>query len=235
MRLQAGDVVRVETSADSDDGALSAWAEDVTPETPTISSATATVADDFSQFTVNVTFTDKPEEVNFYRILVEGVAEISGISTATGTDTLITYTIPFDLDTRADPVLNNGHISKHNDDGLWLLEQSENKAAIFNDEMLDGKQTITVTNRESLHFEYDPEQTGLVKIALQFYLKVRLQTITAAEYHYIAAWNAFASDAYEPMLSGAIHFPSNVIGGTGIVGISNEDSQMVLISTVLFD
>ncbi|MDR1859842.1 MAG: DUF4249 domain-containing protein [Bacteroidales bacterium] len=229
MQMQAGDKIRVEATANSAVGRLMAWAEDVVPEAPAISRIAISRPNtkDISTFSASVTFTDVPNTENYYRLLIEGYVEISGASTFTANDTVITYTMPCDLDTGADPILNRGHISGGGE-ALWLLEQAENKAAVFDDSMLNGEQTLTVTNKNAIHFEY-ADTRDIIDRYFRYYIKVRLQAITSAEYHYMSVWNTYASDSYEPVLGGPIHFPSNVNGGTGIVGISNEAVAMELI------
>ena len=49
------------------------------------------------------------------------------------------------------------------------------------------------------------------------------------EYYYLRALNLLDSDAYDNTLSEPIAFPSNVNGGTGMVGFSTETNYMLTV------
>ena len=54
---------------------------------------------------------------------------------------------------------------------------------------------------------------------------------TETEYYYLKALNLVDSDAYDETINEPIKYPSNVHGGTGMVGISTEVSKKVRIRT----
>lgn len=54
---------------------------------------------------------------------------------------------------------------------------------------------------------------------------IRLLSITETEYYYLKALNLVDSDVYDETINEPIRYPSNVHGGTGMVGISTEVSK----------
>ena len=56
-------------------------------------------------------------------------------------------------------------------------------------------------------------------------------SITETEYYYLKALNLVDSDVYDETINEPIRYPSNVHGGTGMVGISTEVSKKVRIRT----
>lgn len=56
---------------------------------------------------------------------------------------------------------------------------------------------------------------------------IRLMSITETEYYYLKALNLVDSDAYDETINEPIKYPSNVHGGTGMVGISTEVTQTI--------
>jgi len=60
---------------------------------------------------------------------------------------------------------------------------------------------------------------------------IRLLSITETEYYYLKALNLVDSDVYDETINEPIRYPSNVHGGTGMVGISTEVSKKVRIRT----
>ena len=60
---------------------------------------------------------------------------------------------------------------------------------------------------------------------------VRLLSITETEYYYLKALNLVDSDVYDETINEPLRYPSNVHGGTGMVGVSTEVSKKVRIRT----
>lgn len=54
---------------------------------------------------------------------------------------------------------------------------------------------------------------------------IHLRSITEVEYYYLKALNLVDSDIYDETIDEPIKYPSNVHGGTGMIGISTEVSK----------
>lgn len=60
---------------------------------------------------------------------------------------------------------------------------------------------------------------------------IHLRSITEVEYYYLKALNLVDSDIYDETIDEPIKYPSNVHGGTGMIGISTEVSKKIEIET----
>jgi hypothetical protein len=131
----------------------------------------------------------------------------------------------FKLQTNEDVVLTDGKPSTEEDDENGLFGSVTNKYAIFDDSRFaDGSYTMTVYNDIYGWGFWGSEYTW---IKTDVY--IRILSITEKEYYYLRALNLLDSDAYDNTLSEPIAFPSNVNGGTGMVGFSAETNYMLTV------
>ena len=105
------------------------------------------------------------------------------------------------------------------------IRDSNNKYAIFDDSRFtDGSYTMNVYNDI-----YGWGFWGQEYIWIKTDVYIRILSITEKEYYYLRALNLLDSDAYDNTLSEPIAFPSNVNGGTGMVGFSTETNYMLTV------
>lgn len=129
------------------------------------------------------------------------------------------------LQTNEDVVLTDGKPSTEEDDENGLFGTVNNKYAIFDDSRFtDGSYTMNVYNDI-----YGWGFWGQEYIWIKTDVYIRILSITEKEYYYLRALNLLDSDAYDNTLSEPIAFPSNVNGGTGMVGFSTETNYMLTV------
>ena len=229
-KFKAGDKVKIEAS--TNDGKYHAWAEDVVPypiEIERIDTMTYVVGDSWDLYNrsrymrFKVTFTDNSLEKNYYRLIIYRKDSVSGISRYTDKDTMFISEYTSSLKTNEDIVLNEGKIPI--DDDNSLVSPVENDYCIFNDSYLNGTYTMIISARISS--DYFNDWWGIKDEKISTTFKIRLISITEAEYYYLRALNLYYSENYEEYLSQPISFPSNVHGGVGIVGFEIGTTQNV--------
>lgn len=234
--FRPGDVVRID--AMTDDGAYHAWAEVTVPQPIGKIEKVDTVSimripSNYGYGTpprrhlrYQIQINDRPGEKNFYRIIVEQRKywkyywqqgdQINWESAMSKS---------FKLQTNEDVVLTDGKPSTEEDDENGLFGSITNKYAVFDDSRFaDGSYTMTVYNDIYGWGFWGSEYTW---IKTDVY--IRILSITEKEYYYLRALNLLDSDAYDNTLSEPIAFPSNVNGGTGMVGFSAETNYMLTV------
>ncbi|NDV57204.1 DUF4249 domain-containing protein [Bacteroides sp. 519] len=224
-RFKPGDKVRIE--ARTADGKHHAWVEETVPDKMDILqldtiNVTLSMNDMYSilkRIFVFITFKDRENEKNHYRIVVEQHKAIKGVSYE-GNDT-IAYETAREFWPWNDLVLTEGQPATPEELDNGLFERVENKYGVFDDNMFQNKEyTMTVqtwfTNFYR-HYSFIPK-------TLDAYLTVRLLSITEAEYYYLRTLNHIDSDIYENYLDGPPIIPGNVKNGVGIVGFSSESA-----------
>jgi|GEM_PF-227002 len=195
-----------------------------------------------------ISFKDNSGDVNYYRLYMERfikketiykyVAEWPDVYKE---DTVIYYRPDYGSDYMCyeDPIMMDGHTISadgDNDFGEYLptLQATENIYGVFNNNRFKGKScTLTVYDdlhsyplyQHSVDTEEKTEETTICPIDEIFFV----QSITESEYYYLKALNLYRSSDYQDNddLSGPIKFPTNVHGGTGMVGFSSSASKYI--------
>lgn len=197
-----------------------------------------------------VSFKDNSGGANYYRLYMKRFIKQEIISKfptewrpkmVYKVDTVICHIPDYGSDYMCyeDPIMMDGHsISAGGDDDfgefLPTLQYTENIYGVFNDNRFNGKScALTVYDnllsyppyKHSVDEEAQTEQTTICSIDEMFLI----QSITESEYYYLKALNLYQSSDYQDNddLSGPIKFPSNVHGGTGMVGFSSSASKYI--------
>ena len=231
-----GDVVRID--AMTDDGEHHAWAEVTVPQPigKIEKVDTASIMRKPSNYgygtpprrhlRYQIKIKDRPGEKNFYRIIVEQ-RKYWKYYWEQNDQTCWSSAMQksFKLQTNEDVVLTDGKPSTEEDDENGLFGTVNNKYAIFDDSRFtDGSYTMNVYNDI-----YGWGFWGQEYIWIKTDVYIRILSITEKEYYYLRALNLLDSDAYDNTLSEPIAFPSNVNGGTGMVGFSTETNYMLTV------
>ncbi|MDR2915496.1 MAG: DUF4249 domain-containing protein [Tannerella sp.] len=219
LRFHPGDNVKIEVFAENDK--YHAWAEDVVPKPLPIDNIDTTTFitknEDLyylSWMRLKTTFTDFPNEKNFYRLALVLEETIYDKSKETGVESVFSYKNIAYLNTQEDIVLNDGRISTDDD----LFAQTENRFAVFDDTRLNGSYTMTTSFYGPTNNYMEPKESIIERVSVN--CKIYLISITEMQYYYLRALNIKYSDDYDEYFSMPVSMPSNVHGGTGFVGFS---------------
>ncbi len=220
--FKPGDVVRID--AITADGKHHAWAEDVVPhpidpiekvDTTTRYMVKYSSMTKYLQY--KITFRDRPNERNYYRLIVETRVEEQK-TLDNGKDTIIHYS-GCSFINREDIVLTDGQPTTNADADNGFFDVVENIYNVFDDSRFTNTAyTMTVYNQANNIYNYSYNDVTHVKKDVI----IHLLSITEAEYYYLKSLNTLDSDAYDESIGEPIRLPSNVNGGTGIVGFSSE-------------
>ena len=228
-RFQPGDVVRID--AYTTDGEHHAWIEETVPHPVDIeqvdTSKVAVVPKPYyltnKSLRVKVRFKDRPNEKNYYRIVLEQRHHVRGQSTGVAMSAdLNEYGYwPWD-----DIALTDGRPATSEELDADIFERVTNYYGVFDDSWFkDNEYTLNVQiptgNR------YYPPSLGFSPQYLDLDLAVRLLSITEAEFYYLTTMNMIDSDILEDYISDPVKIPSNVQGGNGFVGISSEKGKII--------
>lgn len=228
-----GDVVRID--AITDDGKYHAWAEVVVPQrldeiekidTLIVPLTQNGYTRDYMRY--KITFRDRPDEKNYYRIVVDKQVTLWGFNHEEGEDEYIYWTkhLSYAFIGREDVVLTDGQPSTGDDEDNGLFDTPQNIYGVFDDSRFkNSSYTMTIYNRTN--FSTGSEHEGYFD---SMHIIIRLLSITETEYYYLKALNLVDSDIYDETISEPIKYPSNVHGGTGIIGISTETSKTIRIA-----
>lgn len=233
-KFTPGDAVRID--AITDDGNYHAWAEVGVPqrlaEIESIDTLTVPLKQNgYSRnyMRYKITFKDRPNEKNYYRIAIDKQMSMWGYNHEEGGGDYIYWTkhISYSFIGREDIVLTDGHPSTGDDEDSGLFDAAQNIYGVFDDSRFQNSSyTMTIYNNPEV--EYDKDQAGFYE---GMDVIIRLLSITETEYYYLKALNLVDSGVYDETINEPIRYPSNVHGGTGIVGISTEISKKVRIRT----
>lgn len=227
-KFSPGELVRID--ALTDDGKYHAWAEATVPkpigkiekiDTLTVPFVYYGYSSNYLRY--KITFSDRPNENNYYRLIVDNRVTKSCFEPEVGevvTQTKHNYKF---ID-REDIVLTDGQPSNGDDEDNSMFDKVQNRYGIFDDSRFKNTSyTMTVYNLPVTDMDVNHPLTYMRSDVI-----VRLLTITEAEYYYLKALNLLDSDAYDETINEPIKFSGNVHGGTGIVGISTEVSKIIL-------
>lgn len=232
-RFRPGDRVRID--ARTADGVHHAWVEETVPhpvEILQVDTFEIPLIEDpgsyykFKYLQVKVRFRDRPNEKNYYRLVLEQKHHLTETNDL-GED-VVNSTLSYGYWTWEDLALTDGR-PIFDPDGFdnALFERVTNYYGIFNDNWFkDDEYTLNV----KVSF-YEPRyitQEFIPKI-LNADLTVKLLTITEAEYSYLTTMNILESDILEEYLSDPVIIPSNVHGGTGCVCISSGHAERIAV------
>lgn len=234
VRFGANDVVRVE--AQTNDKKYQAWAEAKVPKPTAIENVDTTTfrkRTEWSSYSrkymkFKTTFTDNQQGRNFYRITINYQVAFHTKSSDTAKDTVIYETYTSKLITNEDVVLTDGTPMAEDDDNFFTA--IENKFGVFDNSRTNGTYTMTT----SMYMPFDQFSLASLAPSNDIYLKklsaniqVRLLRISEASYYYLKALNTYISDDFEEYLNLPVKFPSNVEGGTGIVGVEIGSEHLI--------
>lgn len=224
-KFNPGDLVRIE--ARTTDGKHHAWIEETVlkPPLPIEKVDTATVKvriydELYERLRFRITFTDKANETNYYRLVLERTFTAK---TRSSNGVINTASNKFySMLCNEDLALSDGQPPI---DDNFLFERPENIYGVFSDNYING-QTYTL----NVHMEpneyphiYDTEEL----IELQQDCLIRLQSISQTSFKYFKALNVIDSGSYDEMTMEPITFGSNVHGGLGLVSIISETTHQI--------
>lgn len=231
LKFSAGDRIKIEVQTKNNKH--HAWAE-VTVPTPIpvekIDTATIKKTDSWSSstyFRARTTFTDNDPQKNFYRIVMEYQAKIDAENTEDETSGTIQATLINTLDIREDFVLTEGRPNIQDDN---LIAIPENKFSIFDNSLFNGQYTMTTSMYMPNEYSFSSHAwyAGYNKILhVRPWVRIRLISLSKEQFLYLKALNTYESAEYDEYLSHPIKFPSNVNGGTGIVGVCTSTSKKI--------
>lgn len=227
-KFSPGDIVRID--AITDDGKHHAWAEVTVPKPLEKIEKIDTLSVPIERFgyTSNylrykITFSDLPGEKNYYRLSIDNRISTFDWDDETGKQVAITTHNYHFLD-REDIVLTDGQPSAGEDEDSGMFDTVKNIYGIFDDSRFkNAAYTMTVYSLPDRDPDVNhpyPKKSEII---------VRLLSITETEYYYFKALNFVDSDAYDETINEPIKYPSNVHGGTGIIGISKEVGEIIYI------
>lgn len=228
-KFTPGDKVRID--AFTDDSQHHAWTEVTVPlrpieivniDTATISMKQLNYSENYMRY--KVTFNDRPNETNYYRIMVE---KRTTLKAYTGTDEYFYWTKQnYNFIGREDIVLTDGQPFNGDDADNGPFDIVENIYGVFDDARFkNSSYTMTVYNRTNIETTNEPGFYAGMDVI------IHLMSLTETEYYYLKSLNLIDSYGYDETISEPIKFPSNVNGGTGMVGISTEVSKKIKIET----
>jgi hypothetical protein len=224
VNFSPGDRVKVEVFADN--GKHHVWAEDIFPQpveiekVDTMTYMEKTQSGENKYMRIKTTFTDNPNEKNYYRLTLQQNDTIFGISPYTQNDTAIIWESYQILITREDFVLTDGQpsFSKNNEPFF----HTENRCCIFDDTRLNGTYTMTAGWKIN---DY-PKLYYLSKVTRESKnIIVGLSALTEWQYYYLKAINVHGYNEDLDVLTQPVSFPDNIQGGVGFLGLSTTSTQ----------
>ena len=232
-KFTPGDVVRID--ALTDDGKYHAWAEVTVPQRPAEIENIDTLTVPMLEYghirkylRYRITLKDRPYETNYYRIVVDKQTTLRKYNyEEEGKGEYSFWTKhSYSFIGREDIVLTDGQPSTGQDEDNGLFDTARNIYGVFDDSRFKNT-SYTMTVYNSTHVETASEE-GFFH---QMDIIIHLRSITEVEYYYLKALNLVDSDIYDETIDEPIKYPSNVHGGTGMIGISTEVSKKIEIET----
>lgn len=231
-KFAPGDIVRLD--AFTDDGQHHAWAEVTVPQRPneianidtlTVPLTQGSYTEDYLRY--RITIKDRPNETNYYRIIIDKQTTLWGYNHEEGESEYIYWSRhSYRFIGREDIVLTDGQPTNGDDEDNGMFDTVKNIYGVFDDSRFKNTSyTMTVYNRTNIETSSDNGFYAGMDII------IRLLSITETEFYYLKALNLIDSDAYDEIMSEPIKYPSNVHGGTGIIGITTEVSKKNKIET----
>lgn len=238
-----GDKVRIE--ATTKDGKYHVWSETTVPFKPEIIHIDTTSVkikeyydssfyEDYYQF--KITIKDDSKEKRYYRLISENTFTYEVNLVESQKDTVIAFK-RYAYIAREDIALNEGRPGAPVETDLEFFMPSINLYGIFDNTYFKDNQytlTINLLKQDSYYYNvYWPEEIEKKKFTNS--VKIGVQAITKEEYLHLKALNYYHSDTYDEFLSEPVHFPSNVNGGLGILGIHSEDNVEMFLKEFIYE
>lgn len=231
-KFAPGDIVRLD--ALTDDGQHHAWAEVTVPQRPneienidtlTVPLTQGSYTEDYLRY--RITIKDRPNETNYYRIIVDKQTTLWGYNHEEGGSEYIYWTKhSYRFIGREDIVLTEGQPTNGDDEDNGMFDTVKNIYGVFDDSRFKNTSyTMKIYNRTNIETSDEPGFFAGMDVI------IRLLSITETEYYYLKALNLLDSDAYDEIMSEPIKYPSNVHGGTGMIGITTEVSKKIKIKS----
>lgn len=228
-KFMPGDVIRLD--ALTDDGQYHAWAEVTVPRRPDNIEKVDTLTIPFMQsgyaqknLKCKITFKDLTDEDNYYRIVMDTRVMQTRLNEDKEVIAVQSWHNYYFI-SREDIVLTDGQPSTGDDANNGMFDIVENKYGVFNDSRFkNSSYTMTVYVPYYLFRGIEPSSPLIIE---QADITVRLLNITETEYYHLKALNLVDSDSFDETINEPIKYPSNVNGGTGIVGVSTEVSKII--------
>lgn len=227
-RFQPGDVVRID--ARTHDGAHHAWVEETV--LPPVEIAQVDTSDviippkPFSGSRKNirfkVRFQDRPNEKNYYRIVLEQRYTISESDQPGSPSSTLKR---FDYWPWEDIALTDGRPATSEELDAGIFDRVTNIYGVFDDSWFkDSEYTLNVQIMLTSRYYHNP---WFVPNYLDVDVVVRLLSITEIEFYYLTTMNMIDSEIMEDYISDPVKIPTNVHDGNGFVGISSESRKVV--------
>lgn len=238
--FQPGDVIRLD--AITDNGEHHAWGETTVPfpiaKIEKIDTCTVDIKSQYSswkELTFKITITDRKNEDNFYRLVVESQTYQYFWLNLNNKEFWELYLTSQRMICREDVVLTDGNPSSSDDEDNGLFESVTNLYGVCDDTRFKNssytfKVSIPSPVTQGPWYTID-EFTHRRKADVA----VRLLSITESEYYYLKALNVWKSDTWDEVINEPIKFPSNVHGGTGMVSASSERGEILHVMDIIYD
>ena len=231
VKFSPGDKVRIE--ATTQDKRHHAWGEEIVPKPLEITRmdtmmytskiGNSSWENEKRYIRLKITFTDTPNEKNYYRLVAQRENLYSGKSVFTLNDTIIKRIYTEEIIIKEDVVLTDGRPVIDDDDNI--VSPPKNRCGVFDDSRLNGEYTMTVSVPYVLPYGNAYPLNKIENVSAT--LRVRLLSISETQYYYLRALNIYDSSDYDEALNNPIRFPSNIKNGAGILGISSESSKSI--------
>ena len=238
-KFNAGDLVRIDVT--TPDQAYHAYAEEIVPKPiEKITKATCeyvknvSYVDDYGAqwvddlHKISLSFMDNAASADYYRLTI-GTFQTLKIIQQRGDNTKANYSY-FDREpnsdyvSTSDPIIMEGKVLTPDSDlGFSNSGNVPNRYGIFNDLIFSGKEcSINV-------YENLPNNDNSDDVKISVDLQIVVSSYTRSAYYYLKAMNMKESSYYDDNsdLTGPIKLPSNVQGGTGIVGFYTSKAILI--------
>ncbi|MDR1098366.1 MAG: DUF4249 domain-containing protein [Tannerella sp.] len=207
--LHPGDKVEVSVHT-AEHGTV--YGADIVPQAPVIASVDYewfTGQDNYSRLRTLVTVKDKPNEKNYYRILIKGksILEYEGAPTFDEVDWQF-------LDVHVDQ-----EILFNNIDGIAGNDTDTHTYRIFSDDLFQGKEyTLNVYVRQD---KPEEDSWGMV---IRRLIKVEIHALSESLYLYLRSLEIASN---EDIFQEPVKVYTNIEGGYGVLGIYNANEKII--------
>ena len=208
---------------------------------------TATVANNSQKkktLQYKISFKDRPNENNYYRLLLQYNYALMLYNADTGSKTYNNYknSRTKDYNCSTDVIMMDGHINGNADmsDYMPSLYDVDNKHKVFYDKRFANKScTLTIYDTPSsprFSNYYSSSLNNHITYTYSIDACFTLESITKNEYYYLKALNQYEDDNFfdDEDITGPMKFPSNVKGGAGFVGFCTSTSKIIRLDAGTF-
>ena len=226
--FKVGDVVRIDVEAHGQH----AYVEETVPRPLALAPSVTLRRDDRTEH-VRIAIDDDATRDDYYRLVLEEFIvdrfEQYRMWEHTWEVSYFNHHEKADYDCTSDPILMDGHtLVDDMDFDMPSIGAVENRYGIFSDHMFVGERGTLNVSMTWPYWMFDGEQydPDYYRRTYSSDLRVTVESITSAEFYYLKAMNTKESDIYDDNsdLTGPMRMPSNVHGGTGMVGFRTSRS-----------